>query len=496
MKLIRSIFLLSLFIAPFGVSAASSLSITEIMYDLSGSDAGHEWVELYNNSSQAVSIVGGSGAGSWRFNDGSNHFLAQTPAMGSLTIPSGGYVILADDAQTFLNDHPNFSGTLIDTTISLPNTSGVVKIIDGDGNVIDSVSYTSSQGASGDGNTLQLSGTSWIAASPTPNAPTAGSSSSNSSTTSTSTTTTAPATSPTPTKTLSNTVAYETPRMQAVVNAPISATVGIPIKISAVVYGTAKEYRQAGVFHFALGDGTQYDSTTPPTFEHTYTYEGQYVLMFDYRTTTYMQDSEVSFRQVIDVSAPSVAISLVKPDGSVVLKNGSDDDADISGWWIEQGDMKNQIPKGTIILAGKSATLRSTESQIAQTASLLLPSGQLVSSYGMSTTPPLAVDSSPVTKASVPILVSGSSNTTPKEVASVAPALLSAQALKATQYTDTAPIKKKKSIAPFIVGLVGIITASFFILKKEYSHKKAQTETEDVQSPTQALADSIRIVEE
>jgi hypothetical protein len=77
---------------------------------------------------------------------------------GSLIIPAGGFAIFADDANVFLSDHPGFSGTVIDTVMSLNNTSDILKIIDADSQVIDEVSYDKSLGASHNCYTLERIG--------------------------------------------------------------------------------------------------------------------------------------------------------------------------------------------------------------------------------------------------------------------------------------------------------------------------------------------------
>ena len=136
---------------------AGDLVINEIMYDLEGSDTSsgksREWVEIYNNSGHTITLTGGNGG--WRFNDGSNHLLNEPAAQGSMTISAGGYAILAGDAAIFLIDHPGFSGTVIDTVMSLKNTSAILKISSPDGTLIDEVTYNSSWGANGNGKTLE-----------------------------------------------------------------------------------------------------------------------------------------------------------------------------------------------------------------------------------------------------------------------------------------------------------------------------------------------------
>src|SRR3989344_2052967 len=94
-----------------------SLGFTEIMYDLEGSDSGKEWAEVFNYGIDPVSIVAGSAADSYRFFDGSLHTLQL--AQGTTTIPAGGFAVLADNAESWLVAHPQYSGILFDTVLSL-----------------------------------------------------------------------------------------------------------------------------------------------------------------------------------------------------------------------------------------------------------------------------------------------------------------------------------------------------------------------------------------
>ena len=136
---------------------AGDLVINEIMYDLEGSDTlnnkSREWTEIYNNSGREITLTGASNG--WRFNDGSNHLLNEPAAQGSMAIPTSGYAILAGDAATFLLDHPGFSGAVIDTVVSLKNSTSTLKISAPDGTIIDEMTYYNSWGANGDGKTLE-----------------------------------------------------------------------------------------------------------------------------------------------------------------------------------------------------------------------------------------------------------------------------------------------------------------------------------------------------
>ena len=155
---ISSAFLFGVFFIPSIVSAGTII-INEVMYDLAksncvgdGADDNHEWIEIKNISGQSIDLTG------WKFNDGSNHnlvILSEKGGQGSFIIPVGGFTILADNAIAFLSEHPGFNGTVIDTTMSLNNTSDVLKILNSDGQVIDEISYIKELGGSHDCHSLE-----------------------------------------------------------------------------------------------------------------------------------------------------------------------------------------------------------------------------------------------------------------------------------------------------------------------------------------------------
>lgn len=158
-------FFLTAFTAAHAASAGSR--VNEIMYDLPGPDKtesglGREWVEILNDGDTAVTLVGGSGPGSWRFIDsGGPHLLAKTAFRGSMTIAPGEYVILAADAPTFFKEHPSFSGTVIDTVMNLRNTQDTIKIRDGNGALVSEAFWVSTMGAAGNGRSLEFAKGIW-----------------------------------------------------------------------------------------------------------------------------------------------------------------------------------------------------------------------------------------------------------------------------------------------------------------------------------------------
>lgn len=139
--------------------AKAQVVINEIMYDLSGADDKHEWVELYNAGGLPIDLTG------WKINDGdneTNHALNAPPknsGRGSLILPAGSYLLLADDAATLITDLQNYSGPVIDTVLGLLNTTAILKLIDQDGAEMMAVAYNKTLGAAGNNRTLEWDGT-------------------------------------------------------------------------------------------------------------------------------------------------------------------------------------------------------------------------------------------------------------------------------------------------------------------------------------------------
>ncbi len=145
-------------------SATSSpdLMVSEVMYDPPGTDGGHEWVEILNGGTTSVEMS------NVKFREGgTNHNLALEA--GSSTLAAGGYAIIANGTSTFLEDFPNFNGMLFSASFSLSNSGEELALRYGD-TLFGAVTYASTTGAYGDGNSLQLIDGSWTWSRPTPGA--------------------------------------------------------------------------------------------------------------------------------------------------------------------------------------------------------------------------------------------------------------------------------------------------------------------------------------
>ncbi len=122
--------------------------ITEIMYDPVGADSGHEWIELYNESTSSISLT------HWKVvaRDASHNIIAVSS---SSTIPSFSYAVIAQNAGDFRAQYPDFSVPLFHSAFSLDNAGDTLQLLDASATLVDSATYDSSEGALGDGNSLQ-----------------------------------------------------------------------------------------------------------------------------------------------------------------------------------------------------------------------------------------------------------------------------------------------------------------------------------------------------
>ncbi len=349
------VFGMIIFLTPFFVSA---ISITEIMYDLEGTDSGHEWVEIFNNSNQEVILTGGT-KGSWRFNDGSNHLLSEFPAQGSMTIPASGYAIFAASTTIFLLDHQNFQGTVIGTAMSLNNTGATLKLIDNNSSPseIFSVSYTNTMGAAGDGNSLQYVNGNWIAAAPTPGAINAG-------------------VSELPSPQPENSSVPQASQSSSGGNSVYVAPEKLPhIKVSAgpdknVVVGALSEFRGQGFglkneplenarYLWVFGDGSLREGQNVNYF---YQYPGEYIVALNVASGEYSASDYLHVK-----AAPNqFFISEIKPgeNGWIEFENKSKEEIDISGCQIKQASQIFTFPQSTRVKSGAFLVIPASVSKI------------------------------------------------------------------------------------------------------------------------------------
>jgi hypothetical protein len=357
----------------FPLIAHASVSITEIMYDLDGSDANREWIEVCNYSTENVSFSG------WKFNDGSNHTINEPSVnggIGSAILSSGGCLILAADASLFISEYPEFSGTVLDTVMSLNNSGEELTLLNQGGDIQATVLYESSNGAAGDGKSLHRNGAEFIAGPPTPgteneeildeeNSPSS------------------PSQGGEQLGDEEKEKKVSVPQIVLELTLPRYVTAGVPVPITGRVLGYSGEDRTYGFFTYNFGDGSVRTTTVATQPSYTYKYPGEYVVTFSYALSEYSLKPEGEVERIVTVISPTVAIADFLSDGALVLKNTANQDIDLAGFSISSGSSTTVLPH-TLLKKGKNITIPPTVTQFSSATehvTLTDPSGKLLQEF-------------------------------------------------------------------------------------------------------------------
>lgn len=347
------IFFIFLILPVFAFAAAGDVVISEIMYDLEGSDEGMEWIEIYNGGLESVALVGGTSQDGWRVYEEHgatqhNHTLSE-PYQGTMILTAGEYAVIAQNGAQFKLGYSQYGGKIfISSAFSLSNTAQTIGLKIGSGGAVwGSVSYTDMMGANGDGKSLQFQNGQWIAATPTPGVQNSNYSSSgnqnnsqdnqsegdsqNSENISSGSSSSSP----------QNLIADAGPNIAGVVGAEI-------------VFDGSKSINPNGgemSYSWNFGNG---ETASGKTAKYVYKYPGRYIAVLTVSSGSYQNSDQA---EVLIYSA-GIFISefLPSPDGAdeenewIEIANDSDSIADISDFQIGDGSgAVFKIPKNTYI---------------------------------------------------------------------------------------------------------------------------------------------------
>ncbi len=324
----------------------AQIAITEIMYDLEGSDTDREWVEIQNTSSGDIDVS------LWRFAEGTTNHKIEA-VQGSPVLSPGGYAVIVDKLENFKADWPQYSGIIFDSSFSLSNTGETLILRDADLKDSDTISYATDKGGAGDGRSLQLVDGIWTAGTPTPG---------------TKNRATAPVPAPTP-SVQGGTVSPPTPTPQSG-NSSSSASPSVPIPEKTIrasiesetktVVGGRTEFRGSAFgfenkplenvrYMWNFGDGTIAEGEH---VVHTYSFPGKYAVVL----STASGEFSASAQMTIEARTADVRISSVVQNGvrAFALYNGQSESLNISLWQLVEGEKAFVIPERTFILPESS----------------------------------------------------------------------------------------------------------------------------------------------
>lgn len=328
-------------------SVYAGFEITEIMYDVDGTDTNREWVEVKNTGSEADDLS------QWYlFTDNTKHALSP---QGSSSVPAGGYAVIAQNASNFRSDWPNFTGLLFDSSwTGLNNDGETIGLKDSNLNIVSEVTFTASMGATGTGDSLQKVNGTWISTVPTPGVENKSGPASNVATI------TSDSGAKTETTVTPKKKEVEVPHIATNIIANTTVFAGIPFTVTTNTTGYNKEQLKVGRFVWNFGDGTTKEELEDIPFEYSYKYPGEYVITLLYYRVNTNTLIAANDRITIKVLPPQISISSVGKSGDyfVELENKSSLEVDLSRWIIKGVDNSFGIPSATILLPGQKLRFR------------------------------------------------------------------------------------------------------------------------------------------
>lgn len=308
-----------------------AVSISEVAWMGDGVSANHEWIELYNDSSDAVSVK------DWSLTDDMNLNISLDGV-----IPAGAYVVLersGDDSAP--------GAYFLIYTGSLVNTGATLVLKNQNGEIVDQVSGGENWQSIGGDNvtkeTAQYSGAGWVTDVPTPGAQNrtgrtvvatttkeSGSAKSGSSAKKEQATI--------PKVKIEDSLAFSVSHQSV-------AYVGQAVQFTAHKDGGIKNILH--LYNWNFGDG---NATSGTMVAHTYDYPGVYVVT----ASTKKRNQEYIVRTEITV-VPTVLSVSFDVSGLVRLHNDAPYDIDISGYKVE-AEKGLVFPEHSIIKTGGTIT--------------------------------------------------------------------------------------------------------------------------------------------
>jgi hypothetical protein len=469
--------------------AYAGFQITELMYDVNGTDTDREWVEVENTGTTTADLS------TWfLFSGNSKHALVP---QGVSTVDPGAYAVIVQNVDKFKTDWPNYSGLLFDSSwTGFNNEAGTIVLKDPDLNIVSSVTYSSDMGASGDGNSLQNIGGTFSPAPPTPGTANnsvsiiEGPSSGSDATDITSTTESSSISSPSPQE-------IKPPKISAKIVAKTIAVTGVPLSFNTVISGYQTTETVFGKFVWNFGDGMARTDSQTKKFSYTYQYPGEYVVTLSYYQSYSTQEPTATDRLTIKVVPASITISSVGDiaDPFVELQNTSTYEIPLSGWKLQGIAHYFIIPDGTILLPLKKLKLSPslTYFNIQDLTSLTLedPSANTIAVYPSVSPPEPETTSSPKptthttpTKVKAVTTKASQAPTIPDLTQMEIPGIDTSQVVNLNT-VDTAHTKAKMSVYSFLpwigfgtilaVGIVGMI----FLARRKYRNNEEDDDIDE-----------------
>lgn len=369
------LYLIFIFLYSINVSAAN-LILSEIMYDLPGSDTSREWVEVYNNTGASIDLT------TYKFFEAnSSHNISHY--QGNTILSDKEYAVIANNPTLFLNDNPNFPlDFLYDSSFSLSNAGELLALKNKDNEIVFEYFYDVNIGANGDGNSLQFSDNNkWISSLPTPGLVyvfnDAHSNSNNESSSSENNTI----------DNVNSSSVNSVDKNKKIVNSFVfenvkSVITGDSLSIKSTLYGTSGETINNGFFVWNFGDGSVLKNYNNREVEHIYNYPGNYTItVLYYPGDWYLKPVIIGSTKINVVESPLIITNVFyDPFLAVEILNTDKNQYDISNYII-QTNQNLTLPIGSYIGPKDKTVIILPGGSILDSVKLISPGGYVNASY-------------------------------------------------------------------------------------------------------------------
>lgn len=232
---------------------------------------------------------------------------------------------------------------------------------------------------------------------------------------------------------------------------------GADTAFTAVVYDGKGNKRDDALVTWSFGDGMR---RTGASVFHTYYSPGEYLAVI--HVTTASDGGNAVSEVIVTVKDAGIKISSVSSKG-ITLMNKDSRTLDLSLWRLSMGGREFKIPEDTQILAGRSVLFPSQviELPVADSASLLYPSGEAAAVYPPTRIEKLPTDMKSYKKVSeVEPTLSARADVPIHEEAVNAPAAANGLAAAGAAVSPAPPEQSKTGgllRSPWLYGLFGVI---------------------------------------
>jgi hypothetical protein len=439
------------------VVASAQVVISEIMYDVEGTDADQEWIEVYNAGSESVNLV------SFRLAEaGTDHEITQSSGDGDLE--PGERAIIAANPTAFAGLWSSGGAAIFDSSFSLSNTGETLALKDANLDTTDTVTYDSGWGAAGDGASLQKIAGSWQAGKPTPGGVNIASKQPQ---------TPAPEEKTHPTLHVAQPVDRDESDLVLVDNeADISVNIGsdrtVLVGSDQVLTASVENYHESDItYTWNFGDGTQLKaSKSNQSAHHAWQYPGTYVVVVQVSGSGYQAENRTTVR----VLPADIVVGRFRQKNTdyIQIINNTPTELDLSGWSVRIGSRYYLIPYDTYVLPDASLALHvGSEYGISSAPglTLLYPDGRVVATE-RSATSTLASS-----KMSIPISVAKQAEhiksdvtvgepTSAAQLAAVGSTRTEVPVPASTEVATTSPDKQTAGVTKWYIALIALLGAA------------------------------------